>query len=92
MENIDSDNYGHSTPLKFKEEVRKDVQYIRQVPNKDNEFKVMMWEDEIEKEQNESLEVNDWSMHDGQYPRLGPMIFYRNKEEMTSNVDVTNKT
>jgi len=92
MENKDSDNRTHSTPAEFKEKVRKDVQYFRQVPNKDNEFKVMMWEDELEKEQNENLEINDWSMHDGQYPRLGPRIFNNIKEEITSNDDMTNKT
>lgn len=75
MDNVDIDNYKYSIPRQFKDQVRNDVEYIRHVPNKDNEFKMMMWEEEVEKEQNKNLEVNDWSMHDGQYPRLGPKIF-----------------
>lgn len=67
----------------FKDGVSKDVEYIRQVPNRDNEFKVKMWEDELKKQQNKNLEVNDWSMYDGQYPRLGPIIF--NDEGNTSS-------
>lgn len=62
-----------------KDNVSKDVEYIRQVPNRDNEFKVKMWEDELKKQQNKNLEVNDWTMYDGQYPRLGPIIFNDDK-------------
>jgi len=89
MENDDLDGYRYSTPPEFKEKVRNDVEYIRQVPNKDKEFKMMMWEDELQKEQNKNLEVNDWSMHEGQYPRLGPIVFNNNKENKTSNDDMT---
>jgi len=93
MEKDDLDSHRYSTPAEFKEKVRKDVQYIRQVPNKDNEFKMKMWKDELEKEQNKNLEVNDWSMHDGQYPRLGPIIFSNNnKKKDPSNEDMTDKT
>lgn len=91
MEEDDSDSRRYSTPSEFKEKVRKDVQYNRQVPNKDNEFKVMMWENELEKDQNKNLEVNDWSMHDGQYPRLGPIIFNNIEEKKPSNDDLTDE-
>lgn len=60
---------------KFKANILKDIEYIRRVPNKDKEFKEMMLTDELRKEQNKCLEVDDWSMYDDQYPRLGPIIF-----------------
>jgi len=91
MEKDDFDTYRYSTPTEFKDKVRNDVEYIRQVPNKDKEFKMMMWEDELEKEENKNLEVNDWSMHDGQYPRLGPIIFNNTRDETPSNDEMTDK-
>lgn len=71
---MNNDNCEQS-PAEFKTEIRNSVDNIRQVPNKDNEFKVMMLEDELQKAQNNNLEIDDWSMYDGQYPRLGPKIF-----------------
>lgn len=68
--------------VEFKNEIRKNVEYTRRVPNKDVEFKVKMWENERQNEQNKNLEVDDWSMYDGQYPRLGPIIF--NKSDAKS--------
>lgn len=55
-------------------QIRQQVEYVRHVPNKDNEFKVMRLEDELQKNQNKNEEVDDWSMYDNQYPRLGPAI------------------
>lgn len=74
MEDDDFHNFERANS-EFKDGVRTDVEYIRHVPNKDNEFKVKMWEDELNKQQSKNLEVNDWTMYDGQYPRLGPIIF-----------------
>lgn len=58
----------------FQAIIRKDVEYVRHVPNKDKEFKIMLWEEEFQKEQNKDLMTDDWSMYDDQYPRLGPIV------------------
>lgn len=71
--------------------IRNDVEYVRLVPNKDTEFKRMMLEDEERKEQNKTLDVDDdWSFYDGQYPRLGPIVFH-NKENASSSADETDQ-
>lgn len=89
MEDDEFHNFKRTTS-EFKDEVSKDVEYIRQVPNRDNEFKVKMWEDELKKQQNKNPEVNDWSMYDGQYPRLGPIIF-NNDGNASSHRKINNK-
>jgi hypothetical protein len=72
MDNLDS-NDNTLPSSEFKNEIRNETEYLRTVPNKDREFKVMMRDEELRKDQNKNLEVNDWSMYDGQYPRLGPI-------------------
>lgn len=70
-------DHNSSSMTEFNMVVRNNVEYVRQVPNRDIEFKQMMFEDELRKEQNKTLEVNDdWSLYDDQYPRLGPIIFH----------------
>lgn len=77
---MDNYTYSHCAKPQFKAEIHKQVEYTRHVPNKDKEFKTKMLDDERQKEQNKNMEVDDWSMYDGQYPRLGPMVFNRNED------------
>lgn len=73
----------------FSSDIRNDVENVRQVPDKNNEFKTKMVEDEIQKNRNRNLEVDDWTMYDGQYPRLGPIILKNGADNSTSvNVDL----
>lgn len=88
MENSCSDDRKLLFNAECKAQIHQEVQCTRLIPNKDIEFKVMMLEDELQKEQSKTLETDDsWSMYDGQYPRLGPMIFTKcedTADEMTS--------
>jgi len=69
----------------FMAEIRNDVEYVRHVPDKNNEFRQMMLKEEVQKDQNKTLEViDDWSLYDNQYPRIGPIIF-QNTENESSN-------
>lgn len=89
MENINLNDWNRLNSKDFKAQTRQEVQYIRQVPNKDVEFKVMMLEDEIKRERCTELETDDcWSMYDGQYPRLGPIIF-TNREDTSDRIKLT---
>lgn len=72
----------------FQTSIRKNVEYVRHVPNKDKEFKIMLWEEELRKEQNKDLVTDDWSMYDEQYPRLGPIVI--TSVENPSSNDKTN--
>lgn len=73
MENNNMNDFKRTTG-EFKANIVKEIEYIRHVPNKNKEFKEMMWRDELRKESNKNLEVDDWSMYDDQYPRIGPII------------------
>lgn len=76
MEKKSLDSCKRTTNNKFQTKMLKYIDYVppRCIPNKDNEFKNMMIKDEVEKQQDKNLEVDDWSMYDGQYPRLGPKV------------------
>lgn len=64
----------------FQSNILKDVEYVRHVPNKDKEFRIMLWEEESQKDQNKDLVTDDWSMYDDHYPRLGPIVFLTNED------------
>lgn len=83
MENTNLD-YNKYPTTKTDNEVYRRVENMKRVPNKDIEFKEMMWKEEQKKEANKNLETDDWSMHDGQYPRLGPIIFNKNRNTSLS--------
>lgn len=64
-------------------EIRNEVEYVRHVPDRNNEFKTKMVEEEMRKNQNKNLEVDDWTMYDGQYPRLGPIKIKNGGDQST---------
>lgn len=69
----------------FQATIRKDVEYVRYVPDKDKEFKIMLWEEELRKEQNKDLVTDDWSMYDDQYPRIGPIVFISGEDPSSTD-------
>lgn len=84
---MENDNYCQCSKDEITTEVHKEKQYTWHFPDKDKEFKLMMIEDEARRQENKDLEVDDWSMYDDQYPRLGPIIFNSTEDELNSHSD-----
>lgn len=77
---MENENYCQCSKDEITAEAHKEEQCTWHFTDKDKEFRLMMIEDETRRQENKDLEVDDWSMYDGQYPRLGPMIFNSTEE------------